>query len=110
MSYYDDGMKHRYGDKPAELVFAPDTGFVLEERWYRHNRLHRVDGPAEIIRFARTGVTAVERWYRVDDLHRTDGPAEIRRDVRTGEVVSQTYYLRGQRQSPSRSLPDNKPT
>src|ERR1700760_2897730 len=72
------GPLHRVGG-PA-LTFTSRNGIVVEEKFYKDGKLHRLDGPAVISRDPYNGAITVEEWYRDGSLHREDGPARVQRN------------------------------
>ncbi|MEL7281871.1 MAG: hypothetical protein AAGK79_16045 [Pseudomonadota bacterium] len=89
---------HRDGDKPAKIIFDPETGIKLIESYIKSGRYHRDEGkPAEIVR--RLDGSEEERLYfRHGKLDRpiSAGPAVVRFDE-TGNVTSSEYWIEGRK-------------
>jgi hypothetical protein len=82
---------------PAYIRREPQTGIVLEERYYRHGRYHRDDGPAVVRYSAVNSVPFYEMYYHDGLMHRDpkEGPARIERNWDGSLVLIESYYVYG---------------
>ena len=65
-------------------------GSINYERWYKDNKLHRLDGPAYIV-YYQDGSIYYEHWYKDDKYHRLDGPAHIDY-YEDGSISNEEWY------------------
>jgi len=76
----DKGELHSFNDKHA----FERQGFG-DKRWYKENKLHRLEGPAV------EWCNGDKEWYKEDERHRLDGPAIDYSDGR------KFWYIEGER-------------
>lgn len=83
-------------DGPAYILRDGETGSLLEERYYWHGRLHRMEGPAKLEYW--DNVVVEEMYYRHGLVHRdpADGPAWIQRNRPGTVVIAEHYFVNDQ--------------
>ncbi|NMW64450.1 hypothetical protein HHJ78_02625 [Mobiluncus mulieris] len=61
--WWQDGVFHRDGGKPARIGYYPD-GQVKCEEWWQDGRRHRDDGKPARIEYHPDGQVKREEWYQ----------------------------------------------
>lgn len=100
----ETNVAHRiYG--PAFLLFEETTGKIVREEFFNNGYRHRPaeEGPALRGISHLTDVAYHEEYHVAGYLHNPNGPAVIDRDPRTGEVVSEEFYIWGEKVQPFNS-------
>ena len=99
-------VAHRiYG--PALSIFEEATGKIVREEYFNNGYRHRPanEGPALRSISHLTGVVYLEEYHVAGHLHNPNGPAVIDRNPSSGGVVSEGFYIWGEKVQPFTSQP-----
>ena len=82
--------KHRNSLTGPAYIEYYESGKIRRERYYKNDKLHRLDVPA-VIRYCENGNIDYKEYYENDKLHRLDGPALIKY-YENGNINYKQYY------------------
>jgi hypothetical protein len=67
----------------ADLPDKEDLVLTKIYGWYKHGKLHNINGPAKLN--VRDNITTRSEWYLNGKLHRENGPAVFKKDYKYGD-------------------------
>jgi len=93
--YLLNGRRHRDANEGPAYSMCYE-GKPIEEKYYWHGRLHRVDGPAVLVH--NDEALEEEHYYRYGLLHRDpkEGPAFIVRNASGTLLLEESYHVKGE--------------
>ncbi len=95
--WFQDQRRSRQNG-PSEIVYNPQTGHKIEEKWLNGNEWHNPSGGAAHILFdERTGGKVKEVWVHRNKIHRDGGPAVLEYDPDTGHLTMERWVVMGKR-------------
>ena len=104
--WYQFGVRHAPAGQPALSIYCPESGTIIEQRFYRNGKLSRGDGPAAIVSDPKTGMRIRQEWYLAGMKSRQgDLPAVTIRDAVTAEVTLEEYWLHGKHRLTIHNMP-----
>lgn len=93
-AYYIDGLLHNENGPATTMYSSLKTNRRIEKYFYKH-KLHREDGPA-LISYNDSGQILDQYWYKHDKPHRLNGPAFITQKTKSwyvnGVLINRKKY------------------
>lgn len=95
--YWVDGEEHRV-NKPSKIKRDYDTHKPIYLEYKQEGKPHRSRGLPAVVEFCpHSGTVVYAEFWENGHRHRQSGPAVIERDPNTKEILSQEFYVHGQK-------------